>query len=97
MAKGFWIAHIDITDAEGYKAYVPMSLAAITAHGGKFLARGGTAVVREGAARLRTVIVEFPTFERALACYRSPEYECARALRNAYASSDLVIVEGVVD
>ena len=52
--------------------------------GARFLVRGGRYEVMEGRARSRTVVLEFPSYEAALACYRSPEYRsgawrCARA------------------
>ena len=48
----------------------------------------------EGSSRERNVVVAFDDYATALACYRSPEYQAAKALRNAYADSDFVIVEG---
>ena len=92
--KGYWIAHGDLTDPEGYKAYVAANAAAITAFGGRFLVRGGTREVVEGSARARTVVLEFPSFEAALACYRSPDYQAVAALRRGKGELDLVIVEG---
>jgi len=59
-----------------------------------FLVRGGTFEAPEGPARTRHVVIEFESYEQALACYRSPEYLAAARLRQAYAESDLVIVEG---
>ena len=46
-------------------------------------------------ARERTVVVEFKDYETALACYQSPEYQAAKAIRNAIADTDFVIAEGV--
>ena len=48
----------------------------------------------EGHARSRTVVLEFPSYEAALNCYRSPEYQAALALREGKADIDLVIIEG---
>jgi uncharacterized protein (DUF1330 family) len=44
--------------------------------------------------RARTVVLEFPGYDTALACYRSPDYQAAKRLRDASAVADLVIVEG---
>jgi len=62
--------------------------------GGRFLVRGGTHEIVEGRVRSRTVVLEFPSYEAALACYRGPEYQAAKRLRDGKAEFDLVIVEG---
>jgi len=48
----------------------------------------------EGSARPRQVVIEFPSYEQAIACYQSPEYQAAATIRFDSAESDLVIVEG---
>ena len=92
--KGYWIAHGDLTEPEGYKAYVAANGAAIGNYGGRFLVRGGTREVVEGKVRARTVVLEFPSYRAALDCYRSPEYQAAAALSQGKAEYDLIIVEG---
>lgn len=94
MPKGYWIAHIDVTDAENFPKYPPVSTAAITKHGGRFIVRDGEAEIVEGTLKGRHVIVEFPSLADAKACYFSEEYGEALRFRNAWATSDLVIVEG---
>jgi uncharacterized protein (DUF1330 family) len=64
-------------------------------YGARFLVRGGRCDTKEGTARERTVVVEFKDYETALACYQSPEYQAAKAIRNAIADADFVIAEGV--
>jgi uncharacterized protein (DUF1330 family) len=92
--KGYWLAHIDVTDPEGYKAYMTADMAAFGKYGARFLVRGGTREVVEGKVRGRSVVLEFPSYPAALACYRSPEYQAAAALRKGKAELDLVIIEG---
>jgi uncharacterized protein (DUF1330 family) len=92
--KGYWIGHVDIFDAEGYKPYQAANGAAFSKFGGRFLVRGGTREVVEGKVRGRTVVLEFPSYQAALACYRSPEYQAAAALRKGKAELDLFIIEG---
>lgn len=94
MPKGYWIARIDIHDPEGYKEYLALNQEPIAAHGGRFLVRGGPAETPEGAARDRNVVIEFPSYQAALDCYHSPEYQDAMQKRVGAAVSDLVIVEG---
>ena len=85
---------MDVTDPEGYKAYVAANGAPLGKYGARFLVRGGTREVVEGRVRGRTVVLEFPSYEAARACYRSPEYQAAAALRQGKADCDLFIIEG---
>jgi uncharacterized protein (DUF1330 family) len=92
--KGYWIAHVDITDPEGYKAYVAANAIPFGKFGAHFLVRGGTREVVEGKARARTVVIEFPSYAAALDCYRSSDYQAAIALRKGKAEADLFVIEG---
>src|SRR3974390_942184 len=94
MPKGYWIPQIDISNPEGYKAYMAATPPAHEKYHGVALIRGGQMEVVEGRARGRCVLREFPDFAAALACYRSDEYQRARPLRLQYAQSDFVIAEG---
>jgi uncharacterized protein (DUF1330 family) len=92
--KGYWIGQVDVTDPEGYKAYIAANAAAFSKFGARFLVRGGVREVVEGQARARTVVLEFPSYQAARECYHSPEYQAAAALRQGKAEVDLIIVEG---
>lgn len=94
MAKGYWIAHGRVDDPEAYDLYRAANAAPLAEFGGRFLVRGGAREVREGAAKPRTVVIEFPTYASALACYDSPGYQAALKLRQGISESDLVIAEG---
>ena len=94
MQKGYWIVHVDVTDQEQYKAYMTANADPIKKYGGRFLARGGRYEVPEGTTRARNVILEFPSFQAALDCWHSPEYQAAVKLRQPASTIDLVIVEG---
>ena len=94
MSKGYWVAFADVSDAEGYKAYIAENAKAFRKYGGRFLTRGGAYEAPEGKPRSRTVVIEFPTYEAALECYRSPEYAKAMALRQGKSVMDLAIVQG---
>jgi uncharacterized protein (DUF1330 family) len=91
--KGYWIVHLDVTDPAGYKAYQDAIDVPFGKFGGRFLIRGGRCEVMEGQVRARTVVLEFPSYEAALACYRSPDYQAALALRKGKATADLVVIE----
>jgi len=56
--------------------------------------RGGARELREGIARARTAVIEFPTYKAALACYNSQTYQDAKALRDPISTGNLVIVNG---
>ena len=94
MAKGYWIAHVDVRDAEGYKGYVTAAKPAFEKHGARFLARGGAFETLEGKGRARNVVIEFPSLAAARACYNSPEYQVAKKIRQAFADAEMVLVEG---
>jgi uncharacterized protein (DUF1330 family) len=91
--KGYWIAHVDVTDPEGYKPYIVANKRPFGMFGVRYLVAGGRCDVMEGRQRGRTVVLEFPSYEAALACYRSPEYQAAKALREGKAEADIVAVE----
>ena len=94
MPKGYWIPHIDVHDPEGYKAYMAATPDAHRQYGGRALMRGGAFELMEGRARSRHVVREFPDYATALACYCSPEYAAAKALRQGAASIDIIVIEG---
>jgi len=94
MAKGYWVALADITDPDGYKAYIEENAKAFRKYRGRFLIRGGASERPEGITRSRVVVIEFPDYAAALECYRSPEYAKAMALRRGKSVMDLAIVEG---
>ena len=95
MPKAYWIAHVDVTDADAYPDYVATARPAFERHGARFLARGGEVRGLEGTARARNVVIEFPSMAEAMACYESEEYQAAKAIRQRAADGELVIVEGV--
>jgi len=95
MAKGYWIARVDVRDPDGYPAYVETAKPAFERFGANFLARGGNTNAIEGPGRARNVIIEFPSFQHAVDCYNSPEYQEAVKIRQKVADGEIVIVEGM--
>jgi len=94
MAKGYWIARVDVHDAEGYKAYIAANAAALKKYGGHFLVRGGKFDNPEGGARARNVVIEFASYQAAHDCWYSPEYQSAIAFRKPFSVGDFLIIEG---
>ncbi len=92
--KGYWIGRVDVHDEAGYRAYVRANAEAFAKFGARFLIRGGPFEAVEGTARARNVVIEFPSYDAALACYHSPEYQAAKALREPVSDGDIVIIEG---
>ncbi|MEM5274399.1 DUF1330 domain-containing protein [Cupriavidus taiwanensis] len=94
MAKGYWIGQVDVSDPEAFAEYSRLNQIAYRMYGGRYLIRGGTHEAVEGRYRSRLVVIEFPDYETAQACYRSPEYARAAAVRQAASIGDVVVVEG---
>ena len=93
MPKAFWIAHVTVTDEEAYSRYVKIATEAVTSHGGRFVARAGRHIQKEGRDHPRNVVAEFPSLEAANECYESDLYQEALKIALPAADRDLVLVE----
>jgi len=94
----YWIARSKVNNQDQYKKYADLVPTILRKFDGKFLARGGTFKILEGPEKFRRfVVIEFPSFEKAVACYESPEYVEAAAHRKKDGASELevAIVEGI--
>jgi uncharacterized protein (DUF1330 family) len=94
MAKGYWIGRVDVHDDDGYKPYAAANPAIFKKFGARFVVRGGPFECPEGESRSRNVVIEFPDYATALACYNSPEYQANIKVRQPHALADMVIIEG---
>ena len=94
MAPGYWIARVDVSDEQKYQQYVAANAAAFAKYGARFLIRGGAYEVVEGGARARNVVIEFPSYDQALECYRSEEYQYAKSLREGAGVADIIVIGG---
>jgi uncharacterized protein (DUF1330 family) len=96
--KGYVIAIVDVTNADGYQEYSKQVPATIAKYGGRYLVRGGKNEVREGEwPGSRTVILEFPSLARALEWYGSPEYQPLRPIRQANSRAQITFFEGIAN
>ena len=95
MAKGYWIAHVTLSNPDQYKFYAEAAPIAFKKYGASILARGGASQQMEGQGRPRNVVIEFPSLQAAIDCYNSPEYQAAKAKRKGAGEADIVLVEGV--
>jgi uncharacterized protein (DUF1330 family) len=93
----YWVARSKINDPVEYKKYTDLVPAIIAKFGGKVLARGGRYQIMEGPHKFqRFIVIEFPTLERGVACFTSPEYDKAAAFRRGGAGEvETIMVEGV--
>ena len=94
--KGYWIGRVDVEDADEYRRYVEANGPVFEKHGARFLVRGGRFETKEGGSRSRNVVLEFPSYEAALAAYESPEYQevLKLRLRDGVSVSDMIVIEG---
>ena len=96
MAKAYWIAfYRSIKNPEKFAAYAKVAPAAIQAHGGRFLARGGVAQTYESGMNERVVMIEFESVAQAKAAHDSPAYQEALKALGDGADRDIRIVEGI--
>ncbi|MGE3772544.1 MAG: DUF1330 domain-containing protein [Gammaproteobacteria bacterium] len=95
MPKAYWIsAYHAIHDEQKLVAYAKLAVPAITASGGRFLARGVAAKAYEAGKLQRTVVVEFESLEKAIACHDGPAYQAALVALGDGATRDLRLIEG---
>ena len=94
MAKAYWIVRVSVHQPVQYPDYLAAARPAFEKFDAKFIVRGGAYELMEGQARERNVVVEFADFATATACYRSDEYQKAKAIRQANADADFIIIEG---
>jgi len=95
MAKGYWIGHITVKDAAAYELYKAANAVPFEKYGGRFIVRGGRFQCLAGQTRERHVLIEFESYDQALACYNSPEYRDAQKYQAASSENDMIVVEGV--
>jgi uncharacterized protein (DUF1330 family) len=90
----YWIAHVNVIDADAYGEYAKRATGAIEAHGGEFLARATRTIWLEGNERPRNVVVRFASVEDAERCYQSDAYQEALSYAKNASERDLCIIEG---
>ena len=91
------IVDVKINNHEDYEEYKKLTPASITAYDGKFIVRGGKTETLEGDwDPERIVVLEFPTVERAKEWWASEMYVPAKQIRQRTASTQMIIVEGLL-
>ena len=96
MSKGYWLAtYKKIGDLEKLKKYAETVTPIIKSFGGQAVVRGGKYQVLEGDNFIRTVIWEFPSYQKAMECHESKKYQEGWSLASEVTSRNLLIIEGV--
>lgn len=94
--SAYVIVQVSIRDAAAYERYKALAAPAVTAHGGRYIVRGGRAELLEGSWKPeRLVVLEFPDAERARAWWGSDDYGPAKAIRQGCAATEMLLIEGV--
>lgn len=93
--SAYWIAHVNISDAQQYQNYINLAPLAFKKYQAKFIARGKDAISLEGEKFTKHVIIEFPDYQAALDCYHSAEYQLAKKERENVAQAMITIVDGL--
>ncbi len=94
MAKGYWICRLTVTNPDGFKDYAAISAGIVQGHGGKYLVRGGKFDAVQGDARERNVVIEFESYDAALAAWNSADYQAAKKKRDGNCEAEIVVVAG---
>ena len=96
MPKPYWVVtYRSVSDPQKLAAYAKLAVAATAPFGARFIARGNSAVAHEHGVKERTVITEYPSLEKATACYGSPAYQEALKALGDGAVRDVRIIEGL--
>ena len=93
--KAYWVVRGNILNQDEYSKYIDLAGPIVSKHNGKFLVRGGQQIEVEGEGFDRTVLIEFNSFEEALSCYKSGEYQDALNYVKNSAKRLVTVVEGI--
>ncbi|HEY1154009.1 MAG TPA: DUF1330 domain-containing protein [Pseudolabrys sp.] len=94
MPKAYWVVRVSVREPNRYPEYLAAAKPAFEKFGANFIVRGGPFEAMEGSSRDRNVVVEFKDLATAKACYQSPEYQAAKAIRQQISEADFIIIEG---
>ena len=95
MNKGYWISlYLKVDNKENLKKYAETCTPIIKSYGGKPLVRGGKYKTFDGDEFIRTVIWEFPSYDQAMKCHDSKEYQDSWAIAKKTTKRHMQIVEG---
>ena len=91
----YWITTYQaVHDPAKVAAYAELAGPALQAAGGTFLVRGVPEVTFEKGEATRTVVIEFPSVEAAVAAHESEAYAAAHRAHDGGADRDMRVVPG---
>ena len=92
----YFVAEVEVIDAEGFQEYAKGAPATVAQYGGKYVARGGAITVLEGTwAPKRLTIIRFESVARAKEWFDSPEYRPFKEIRKRTTKANLLVSEGL--
>jgi uncharacterized protein (DUF1330 family) len=95
--SAYVIVEIEVSDPAKYEEYKKLAFSSVTAHGGKYVVRGGSSDTLEGDwSPKRIVVLEFESMARARDWYQSPDYQEAKLIRLQSSTANMICVEGTV-
>ena len=95
MTKAYWISlYIKVENQENLKKYAETVTPIIKSYGGKPLVRGGKYETFDGDNFVRTVVWEFPSYEQAIKCHDSKEYQAGWSLAKDTTTRHMQVIEG---
>ena len=94
--SGYVIANINVKNSEAYKEYVGKVKPTVEKFGGEYLVRNGEFKVIDGEWKHpRTVVIKFPTYEKAWEWYNSEEYKPIKQIRLDNSEGTNIIIKGI--
>jgi uncharacterized protein (DUF1330 family) len=96
VPKAYLVAfYSKVQNPDAVVEYAKLAGPAVTANGGRFLGRGGRVKSLEGGIEERSVVIEFDSFEAAIAHYDSPDYQEALRVLGDGVVRDMRVIEGI--
>ena len=93
--SGYAIFNIKVNNPDNYKEYIEKVKPTAEKYGGEYIVRGGTSITVEGSwEHPRTVVIKFPTYDKAMEWYNSVEYKPIKKIRLDNAESNGMIIQG---
>ena len=93
--KGYIVCvYENILNQQLLKEYAIKAKSAVDKYNGNFLVRGGEKITTEGKEFIRTVVIEFNSFETAKKFFYSDEYQAAHAVLGNSVVRNHQIIEG---
>jgi uncharacterized protein (DUF1330 family) len=95
MKKGYWISlYSKVENQENLKKYSDAVIPIIKSFGGVPLIRGGEHQTFNGEDFIKTVVWEFPSYEKAIECHDSKDYQAGWSLAKDTTVRHMQVIEG---